>query len=83
MEGKVSAVFVNKYERNQQARLTCIEHYGTTCQACTFDFGKVYGEEAKGYIHVHHITPLNEIGEEYTLDPIKDLIPLCPNCQYI
>ena len=34
----------------------------------------------KDFIHVHHIIPLNEIKEEYTVDPIKDLVPVCPNC---
>ncbi|MGE9664878.1 HNH endonuclease, partial [Escherichia coli] len=31
-------------------------------------------------IHVHHITPLSDIGERYKLDPVKDLRPVCPNC---
>jgi predicted HNH restriction endonuclease len=29
---------------------------------------------------VHHLVPLSEIGEEYIVDPIKDLRPVCPNC---
>ncbi|WP_416366797.1 HNH endonuclease [Pseudomonas sp. UFMG81] len=33
--------------------------------------------------HVHHIVPLSTIGAEYKLDPIKDLIPLCPNCHAV
>lgn len=37
-------------------------------------------EAAFGVIHVHHITPLSEIGERYKLDPVKDLRPVCPNC---
>ncbi|HHO0788469.1 HNH endonuclease [Aeromonas allosaccharophila] len=46
----------------------------------TIDFGEKYGELGKGFIHVHHMMPLSEIGEEYVVDPIKDLIPVCPNC---
>jgi 5-methylcytosine-specific restriction protein A len=34
----------------------------------------------KGFIHVHHINQISEIGREYEIDPIKDLIPVCPNC---
>ena len=33
-----------------------------------------------GYIHVHNLKPLSEIKEEYKVDPINDLRPVCPNC---
>ncbi|WP_082507349.1 MULTISPECIES: HNH endonuclease [unclassified Duganella] len=32
------------------------------------------------FIHVHHLKPLAEIKESYVVDPIQDLVPLCPNC---
>lgn len=44
------------------------------------DFEKMYGEIGRGFIHVHHIVPISTIGEEYKIDPIKDLVPVCPNC---
>jgi predicted HNH restriction endonuclease len=50
---------------------------------CGFNFGAAYGELAEGFIHVHHIRPLSEIGEEYKVDPISDLRPVCPNCHAI
>ena len=34
----------------------------------------------RGFIHVHHLKPLSEIQEEYEIDPIADLRPICPNC---
>jgi len=40
----------------------------------------MYGERGKGFIHVHHLRPLADVGEEYELDPIADLRPVCPNC---
>ncbi len=43
-------------------------------------FEEVYGEKAKDYIEVHHIVPISERGGDYMVNPIKDLIPLCPNC---
>lgn len=43
-------------------------------------FEKTYGPEFKNIIEVHHIVPLNQIGEAYVVDPINDLIPVCPNC---
>jgi predicted HNH restriction endonuclease len=58
-------------------------HYGSTCAAYGFNFGVVYGELAKGFIHVHHIKQLSEIGEEYEVDPIADLRPVCPNCHEV
>lgn len=83
IEGAMESVFNNKYERNQKARIKCIEHYGAKCQICGFDFGKVYGEAFKGKIEVHHKVPLYEIKKEYVVDPINDLIPVCSNCHMI
>lgn len=34
----------------------------------------------RNFIEVHHIVPVHERKEEYVVDPIKDLIPLCSNC---
>ena len=34
----------------------------------------------RGIIEVHHIVPISQIGKEYEVDPINDLVPLCPNC---
>lgn len=80
-EGKVVQVFVNRYERNQKARRKCIKHYGDKCFVCSFDFALTYGKDiAEGFIHVHHKRELYHIGEEYEVDPIEDLVPLCANC---
>lgn len=82
-EGAVRSITVNAYERNPEARRRCIEAHGTTCCICEFDFGTVYGEVAKGYIHVHHLRPLSEIGGKYVVDPAQDLRPVCPNCHAV
>jgi len=79
-EGASKLIMVNAYERNSQARNACIEHYGAECSICGFIFQEKYGEIGKGFIHVHHIKPLGEIGAEYHVDPITDLRPVCPNC---
>ncbi len=79
-EGDAKLVFTTKYERNPKARAACLEHYGYSCKICGMNFADSYGPEFKDIIEVHHIVPLNEIGENYVVDPIKDLIPLCPNC---
>jgi HNH endonuclease len=82
-EGGVKSVIVNVYERNSMARQLCIEYYGWQCYICGFDFCKKYGEVGKEFIHVHHLLPVSQIGERYTVDPIKDLRPVCPNCHAI
>ena len=83
IEGAMKDIITNKYERNIKARSRCIAYYGTACQICGFDFGAVYGEEFSGRIEVHHRKPLYEIKENYVVDPIKDLIPVCPNCHLV
>ena len=79
-EGKTKRILVNSYERNPVARQKCVEHYGTLCQVCNFDFEKIYGEIGKEFIHVHHKVDIATVGNEYSVDPINDLIPVCPNC---
>ena len=79
-EGAKSIVEVNRYERNRFNRAACIEMHGDSCKVCRFNFGKVYGDHGKGFIHVHHIIPVSQIGENYRVNPATDLIPLCPNC---
>lgn len=79
-EGAKTTVTINRYERNTDARQICIDHHGCYCHVCEIDFEKVYGTVGHGFIHVHHIKPLHEINAAYIVDPINDLIPVCPNC---
>lgn len=82
-EGHVRRVTVNRYERDPKARSTCIEHYGTQCNVCDFDFAKRYGAIGKGLIHVHHERQLSDLDGDYEVDPIEDMKPVCPNCHAI
>ena len=79
-EGSTKSVTVNVYERNLKAREACIAHYGVNCFICGFNFKTAYGDDGAGFIHIHHLKPLSELGKEYKLDPLKDLRPVCPNC---
>ncbi|MFJ5762749.1 HNH endonuclease [Neobacillus sp. NPDC093182] len=79
-EGMRKTVMVNVYERNPIARKRCMDHYGVQCQICDLNFEDTYGEVGKDFIHVHHILPLHKIQRGYEVDPIRDLIPVCPNC---
>lgn len=79
-EGSKKSITVNAYERDPVARRKCLDKYGYSCKICNFNFEKAYGEIGKNYIHVHHLTPLSLIKSEYKINPINDLIPVCPNC---
>ncbi|MEW6738299.1 MAG: HNH endonuclease [Nitrospirota bacterium] len=79
-EGKVKIITITTYDRSPFARQQCIDHYGTTCLICGFNFENKYGQIGKGFIHVHHLTQIADIGEEHEIDPIKDLRPVCANC---
>ena len=68
------------YERNPAARAECLSHYGYKCHVCGFESEKTYGPLFKNKIEVHHIVPISERGKVYELDPVKDLVPICPNC---
>ena len=80
IEGTVRRVSINRYERSQAARTACIAHHGARCAVCRLDFEDMYGEIGRGFIHVHHIVPVSQIGENYRVDPVRDLVPVCPNC---
>lgn len=82
-EGAVRKVLVNAYERKPEARRRCIAAHGSSCCICGFEFAATYGPEAAGYIQVHHLRPLSEIGAEYVVDPVNDLRPVCPNCHAV
>lgn len=82
-EGATQQITVNAYERNEQARRDCIEHYGTICLVCETDMARLYGPVAKGVIHVHHIMPLSQVSKGYKVNGVRDLRPVCPNCHTI
>jgi 5-methylcytosine-specific restriction protein A len=79
-EGMPKKITINSYDRSPLARQLCIEHLGTSCDVCGFNFEAKYGEIGKGFTHVHHLRQLAEISAEYEIDPIKDLRPVCANC---
>ena len=82
VEGAARTVSVNRYERSAWARQACVEHHGTSCAVCGIDFVEVYGDVGDGFIHVHHKTPISEVArtKNHHVDPIEDLVPVCPNC---
>ncbi|WP_457747230.1 HNH endonuclease [Sulfurimonas sp.] len=57
-----------------------MDKHGYNCKVCGMSFEKTYGKIGKGFIHIHHIKSLAGIAGKHELNPIKDLVPVCPNC---
>lgn len=73
-------ILVNPYERDKNARIECLRHYGFSCIICSFNFQQAYGEVGKWRMHVHLLIDLSGIATAYELNAIRDLRPVCPNC---
>lgn len=81
MEGAALSMELTRYERDPQLRRQCIDYHGCRCAVCGFDFARAYGPLGEGYIEVHHLRPISTWGgEEHSVDPRTDLMPLCANC---
>ena len=79
-EGAKMTAFVNRFERNSLLRDECVQEHGYKCKVCGFDFYATYGQIGQRFIHVHHLRPLASVGDAHEVDPVDDLIPVCPNC---
>jgi 5-methylcytosine-specific restriction protein A len=82
-EGQRLTQVCTKYERSRFNRRLCLNHYGYRCVACSLLLAETYGEAGRDVIHVHHLTPVSEMAAPAILNPIKDLVPLCPNCHNV
>jgi 5-methylcytosine-specific restriction enzyme A len=49
------------------------------CQACGFDFEKVYGDLGRGFIETHHLIPVSELTSD-SKTKVSDIALVCPNC---
>jgi 5-methylcytosine-specific restriction enzyme A len=79
-EGAKIRVEMNRYERDRRNRAAALAIHGYSCKACGVDLSEQYGDAAAGFIEVHHTTPVSEVGPGYIINPVTDLVPLCPNC---
>ncbi len=82
-DGAIRRVSSNVYERDRNARDLCIKKQGTTCAICNFNFQNIYGDLAAGFIHVHHVALLSSVRKSHPINPVEDLVPLCPNCHSV
>ena len=71
-------------ERNRKvvalAKARRLERTGKLeCEACGFDFAKVYGDDGSGFIEAHHRVPISS-NEAPTHVRIRDFELVCSNC---
>jgi len=81
-EGALQGVDGTRYERSKRNRDICIRYHGVKCAGCSTTLSVLYGDVAENFIHIHHLTRLSDGGRRI-VDPIKDLVPVCPNCHSI
>jgi len=86
-EGRPSFITHKKRERNPaliRAAKTCaLKMYGRLfCQACGFDFGKVYGRFGEGFIEAHHTIPVSHL-DDNSVSKVEDIVLVCSNCHRI
>jgi predicted HNH restriction endonuclease len=79
-------------ERSKALREAAIQYYTDAdghiqCDACGFDFYDFYGEVGRGYIEIHHETPLLQYEDEdrklFLREAVERVCPLCSNCHRI
>lgn len=83
VEGGYTKAIYNRYERSSANRAVCLSVKGSVCVACGEDPGIKYKMDGKRVVHVHHLTPVSQMGGRRPVDPIKELVPLCPNCHNV
>lgn len=78
-EGRRILYTLSRSERNPKLRRACIERFGTRCTVCDFDFEECYGVIGKGFIHIHHLTPVANTAEMHDVS-VNEMVPVCANC---
>lgn len=82
-EGAVVVKKSRAYERSRFNRAVCLSHYGFQCRGCGQNMDEKYGPLSTKVIDVHHIVPVSKMGGPKRLDPLRDLVPLCPTCHRV
>ncbi len=82
-EGASVSIEVNRYERDPRNRAAALAIHGYACMACGVLMSNIYGDIVDGFIEVHHTKPISQLGKDYLINPVEDLLPLCPNCHSV
>lgn len=83
-EGKIITRLHRLRERSstltKRKKLLVLKQDGTlTCEACDFNFAKVYGNSGIGYIECHHNMPLSTLSKSKSVR-LSELSLVCSNC---
>lgn len=79
-EGRKIVTPSTRHERSRNNRLACLAANGYRCKVCGINFEEKYGAIGAGFMEVHHKNPVSTMEQEQYVNPVKDLVPLCPNC---
>jgi len=80
IEGRMKISHTIRYERDKKLRFDAIAIHGTKCKVCGFDFEAVYGRHGHGFIEVHHLIPVSNLGKNTKVNPRTDMTVVCSNC---
>lgn len=83
VEGSARESHSLRYERKKINREICLQIRGARCLCCELSMGDKYGKFASNLIEVHHVVPASVMGPNYRVNPLIDLIPVCPNCHRV
>ena len=82
-EGSIHTVYHKRRERkdvkSKKIKAVLREGKAISCEACGFNFEKVYGDRGRGFIECHHKKPVSEMAPGQTTKA-SDLALLCANC---
>jgi len=71
----------SRIERRRKWSEAAKKIHGYTCQACGFNFVRVYGQLGEKFIEAHHLIPISQLkGKVVKRDPRHDFAVLCSNC---
>lgn len=82
-EGAASEQRSLRYERKKINRDICLQIRGRKCLCCERSLEQEYGPVASDLLEVHHTVPASQMGQRYKVNPVTDLIPVCPNCHRV
>lgn len=86
-EGGLKFQLHRRKERNRKAvqrkkEVVQARHGKLICEACDFDFARVYGPLGTGFAECHHRTPLSDLEESHRTR-LSELAIVCSNCHRI
>ncbi|ONI44038.1 hypothetical protein AN641_08635 [Candidatus Epulonipiscioides gigas] len=67
----------------EELKQECLEYYGASCEICGTDYGYTYGDKFENLMDVYNTKAKEKNWDNLNVNPEKDLIPVCHNCNAI